>query len=208
VIYGMTESPFITAAPNITADEAHPDRLASCGVPYGDVRVEVRGPDGIALPAGEDGEIFVTGSLLMDGYYDQPEMTAEALVDGWLRTGDIGHLDEDGYLYLVDRAKDMIITSVGASNVYCRPVEDVLVSHPQVRAAAVVGKPDPLYGEWPHAFVVLTPDATVTAEELIAYALADLNPIWMPRSIDFVDELPLTGGGKVDKKQLRARLAG
>ncbi len=207
IVYGMSESPFISALPNLDHDPAHPERLASCGIPYGDVRVEIRDAGGAVLPAGEVGEVWVTGSLLMRGYWGMPELTAETLVDGWLRTGDVGRLDADGYLYLFDRVKDMIVTGLSSTNVFCRPVEDALAAHPQVQAAAVIGVPHELEGEAVHAYVVTTPDATVTAEELIALVSAELNAMWAPQTVGFVDAFPLTEFGKVDKKALRARYA-
>ncbi|MEV4414687.1 AMP-binding protein [Catellatospora sp. NPDC049609] len=207
IVYGMSESPFISALPNLDHDPAHPERLASCGIPYGDVRVEIRGADGTVLPPGEVGEVWVTGSLLMRGYWGMPELTAETLVGGWLRTGDVGRLDADGYLFLLDRAKDMIVTGLSSTNVFCRPVEDVLATHPQVQAAAVIGVPHELHGEAVHAYVVAAPDATVTAEELIALAAGELNAMWAPETVEFVDAFPLTEFGKVDKKALRERHA-
>jgi acyl-CoA synthetase (AMP-forming)/AMP-acid ligase II len=203
VVYGMSESPFISALPNLTYDPAAPDRLASCGVPYGDVKVEIRGEDGATVPVGEVGEVYISGSLQMAGYWGRPDLTAETIVDGWVRTGDAGRVDEEGYLYLVDRIKDMVVTGIGSTNVYCRPIEDTLASHPQVRGAAIIGVPDQQMGEVPHAFVITTPGAIVTAEELRAYAVTQLNAHYSPRSVDFVDAFPLTGSGKVDKKALR-----
>jgi acyl-CoA synthetase (AMP-forming)/AMP-acid ligase II len=154
-----------------------------------------------------DGEIWVAGGLNFAGYWGEPELTAETLVDGWVRTQDIGHLDEDGFLYIVDRRTDMIITRRRAWNVYCRPIEDVLAAHPQVRAAAVIGAPDPVDGEVVHAYVVPVRDATVTGEELAATVGAELNDLWQPRTVEFLDALPLTRANKIDKKALRARYA-
>ena len=142
---------------------------------------------------------------MMDGYHGQPELTAETIVDGWLRTGDIGRLDADGYLFLVDRAKDMIITGYGSTNIYSRPVEDALAAHPQVRAAAVIGVPADDTGEAVHAYVVAEPGADITAEEVRDFVIGELNEMWAPRTVAFVDALPLTAMGKVDKKALRAR---
>ncbi|HEY0699627.1 MAG TPA: AMP-dependent synthetase, partial [Micromonospora sp.] len=115
-----------------------------------------------------------------------------------------GRLDADGYIYLVDRIKDMVITGPGSSNIYCRPIEDVLAAHPQVRAAAIVGVPDDALGEKAYAFVVPVPGATVTGEELRDYCIAELHVRWSPREVEFVEELPLTQVGTVDKKALRA----
>ena len=207
VVYGLAESVVTTALPGLTDDPAHPDRIRSAGTPYGDVRVEIRDEDGNPAPAGVDGEIWVSSGLNFAGYWDEPELTASTLVDGWVRTQDIGHLDEDGFLYIVDRRTDMIITRRTAWNVYSRPIEDVLAAHPQVRAAAVIGVPDPVDGEVVHAYVVPAPAATVTGEELAATVGTELNEMWQPRTVEFVDALPLTRANKIDKKALRARYA-
>ncbi len=203
IVYGMSESPFITAMPDVQIDPEHPERLASCGQPYPSMQIEIRGPELEPLPTGEVGEIWVSGPLIMRGYWGEPELTAETLVDGWLRTGDVGKVDADGYLYIVDRTKDMIVTGYGSANIFCGPIEDALASHPQVRAAAVIGVPHPDWGEAVHAYVITTPGASVTTEQLRKLAAAALNDQWSPRGIDFIDEFPLTVSGKVDKKALR-----
>jgi acyl-CoA synthetase (AMP-forming)/AMP-acid ligase II len=208
VVYGMSECPMITAATGVRVDPTRPELLASCGSAYGDVRLQVRDPDGAVLAAGAVGEIWVSGALMMSEYLGAPELTAETLVDGWLRTGDVGRMDAQGRLYIVDRAKDMIITGTGAVNVYSRMVEDVLLSHPDVRAAAVVGIPDESVGEVVHAFVVTGPGADLSGDQVRAHALTQLSPIWAPRVVHFLEALPLTGSGKVDKKRLRAEHAG
>ncbi|MEU7825120.1 AMP-binding protein [Catellatospora sp. NPDC049133] len=207
IVYGMSESPFISALPGLDHDPAHPERLSSCGIPYGDVRVQIRDEDGQVLPPGAVGEVWITGSLLMRGYWGMPELTAQTLVDGWLRTGDVGRLDDDGYLYLLDRVKDMIVTGLSSTNVFCRPVEDALAAHPEVQAAAVIGVPHELEGEAVHAYVVRTPDGTVTGAELIRLATAELNAMWAPQQVEFIEAFPLTEFGKVDKKALRERYA-
>jgi len=205
IAYGMTESPMITVMPNVAPDPAHPQRLASAGQPFGDTRIEIRDATGAALPAGETGDIWVSSSLNMVEYFGQPQLTAQTLVDGFLRTGDIGRLDDDGYLYIVDREKDMIITGIGSTNVFCKPIEDVLLAHPQIRAAAVLGVPDPDFGERVHAEIVTAPGVTLTLDEVRAHVLTQLNERWTPTSADMIDELPLTTSGKVDKKALRER---
>ncbi|MBB5872579.1 acyl-CoA synthetase (AMP-forming)/AMP-acid ligase II [Allocatelliglobosispora scoriae] len=205
VVYGMSESPFIAALPDLNVDPAHPERLASCGVPYGDIRVEIRDADGKVVEPGQVGEIWIAGSLLMAGYWGMPELTAETIVDGWLRTGDAGKVDEYGYLYVVDRYKDMIVTGLSSTNVFCRPVEDVMAAHPEVRAAAVIGVPHPDMGESIYAYVVTTPGATVTGAELRAMVAAEFNDVWAPREVEFIDEFPYTDSGKVDKRALRDR---
>ncbi|MFE9427377.1 AMP-binding protein [Kitasatospora sp. NPDC006697] len=207
VVYGLSEAAFVSEYPGAAPDPAHPERIASCGLPFRDSRIEIRDGDGKPLPAGEVGEIWVAGSLVMTGYWDDPELTRETLVDGWLNTGDLGRLAPDGYLYVVDRAKDMIVTGRGAANVFSRVVEDALTSHPEVRAAAVIGVPDEELGEAVYAYVVRAPGAGVGAEELRALVAGQLREYFAPAVVEFTDGLPVTGMGKVDKKALRARHA-
>ncbi len=187
--------------PGLTEDPLHPERLASAGTPYGDVRIEIRDDDGKVVPTGQTGEVWVQSKLTFAGYLGKPELTAETLVDGWLRTRDLGFADEDGYLFLVDRVHDMIVTTRRNWAIFCQPIEDVLATHPAVRTAAVIGVPDPVVGEAVHAFVVTrTP---VPAAELQQLVTETLNEMWTPASIDFVNELPLTRIAKVDKVALR-----
>ncbi|MFG1803597.1 AMP-binding protein [Micromonospora carbonacea] len=207
IVYGLSEAVVITAQPGLTEDPEHPERLRSCGKPYGDVAVQIRDADGAVLPAGVDGEVWVRTKLSFAGYHGQPELTAETLVDGWVRTRDVGHLDADGYLYLVDRLADRILTRQRSWPIYSRPIEDVLAGHPQVRAAAVIGVPDEVAGELPYAYVVATPGATVTGAELIDLVTAELSETWAPGAVEFVDALPLNRSAKVDKLALRARYA-
>ncbi|MFC4859394.1 AMP-binding protein [Actinophytocola glycyrrhizae] len=204
IVYGLSESVVITALPGLTDDPEHPRRIRSAGTLYADARLEIRDEDGRPVPTGVDGEIWTTGRLTFAGYWGQPELTAETIVDGWVRTRDIGHLDSDGFLYIVDRATDMIITHRRSWNIYSRPIEDVLAAHPQVRAAAVIGVPDPAIGEVVHAYVVPVDGATVTGDELSAMVAEELNDMWQPRTVEFVDALPLTRANKIDKKALRA----
>jgi acyl-CoA synthetase (AMP-forming)/AMP-acid ligase II len=203
LVYGLSEVPLITDLPFLDHDPEHPERLSSCGKPFADIRIEIRDEKGNSLPVGHDGEVWIAGSLNMAGYWQQPDLTDTTIVDGWVRTGDVGHLDADGYLYLVDRVSDMIVTTSAALNIYARPIEDTLVTHPQVRAAAVIGVPDDVFGEVAHAFVVATPGAGVTAEQLRDMVQVKLNDLYTPRGIEFVDALPITPIGKVDKKALR-----
>ncbi|SBT39722.1 class I adenylate-forming enzyme family protein [Micromonospora auratinigra] len=207
IVYGLSEAVVICALPGLTDDPEHPERLRSCGRPYGDVTVQIRDPEGRVLPAGEDGEVWARTKLSFAGYHGQPELTAETLVDGWVRTRDIGHLDADGYLYLVDRLSDRILTRQRSWPIYSRPIEDVLAAHPEVRAAAVIGVPDPVAGELPHAYVVPAPGASVTGDELIALVTRELSDTWAPGAVEFVDALPLNRSAKVDKRALRARYA-
>jgi long-chain acyl-CoA synthetase len=195
--YGCTETSAL-----ISSQPPEARRLGSVGKPLPGIEVRIELPDGNAATAGEDGEICVAGATLMQGYWRSPEATAAAVRDGWLHTGDIGHLDDDGYLYVVDRIKDLIIR--GGFNVYPRDVEDVLLSHPAVAAAAVVGRPDPKLGEEVVAFVQLCAEAT--AEELIAFGKENLGAYKYPREVRIVPAIPLTSVMKTDRKALRAQL--
>ena len=181
----------------------HPERLASCGTPCVGTQVRLLDEQGQEVPDGEVGEICVRGPLVMKGYWNKPEETAQALRNGWLYTGDMARRDADGFLYIVDRSKDMIIS--GGFNVYPREVEDALSQHPAVASAAVVGVPDAKWGEAVRALVVLRAGATVAAEELIALVRERKGAVYAPKAIDFVDALPTTGLGKLDKKAIRAR---
>jgi fatty-acyl-CoA synthase len=201
IVYGLSEAVVVTALPGLTEDPLHPERLASAGTPYGDVRVEIRDDDGKVLPAGQTGEVWVQSKLTFAGYLGKPELTASTLVDGWLRTRDLGYVAEDGYLFLVDRVHDMIVTTRRNWAIFCRPIEDVLATHPAVRAAAVIGVPDPVVGEAVHAFVVTR--SPVPAAELQQLVTDTLNEMWSPAAIDVVDSLPLTRIAKVDKVALR-----
>jgi fatty-acyl-CoA synthase len=205
IVYAMSESPGITELNNVSHDPAHPERLRSAGLPYGDVRVEVRDAQGRVLRPGRTGEIWVSSVLVTDGYWGEPELTRRTLVDGWLRTGDLGYKDADGYLYVVDRADDMILTGLGSTNVYTRPIEDALMAHPAVRAAAVIGVPHDRLGQAPYAYVVLAEGAQVTGEDLRARVAAALNDTWTPVGVEFVPSLPLVAMGKADKQALRER---
>lgn len=205
--YGQSEA--MGSIATLRADEhmaggqlASDERLASVGRPNPLVRVEIMDDAGNILPRGQTGEICVRGDLIMKGYYKAPDKTAEAIVDGWLHTGDIGHIDAHGYLHLTDRKKDMIIT--GGFNVYPAMVEQVIWSHPAVQDCAVIGVPDPKWGEAVKAVVELNPGQSVTADEIIALCKAQLGSVMAPKSIDFVPSLPRSPVGKVLKKDLRA----
>jgi long-chain acyl-CoA synthetase len=198
--YGATESSAL-----ISAQPADDRRLGSVGKPVPRVEVRIEGPDGEPLPPGQDGEICVRGPVVMTGYWNAPEATAETLRGGWLHTGDIGHLDDEGWLYVVDRLKDLIIRN--GFNVYPRDVEDVLLAHPAVTAAAVVGRPDPEVGEEVVAFVQLAPGATASPEELVGYCKEHLSATKYPREVRLVDAVPLTSVLKTDRKALRRQVA-
>jgi long-chain acyl-CoA synthetase len=195
--YGCTESSAL-----VSTQPANERRLGSVGRPVPGVEVRIEPAEGGTAEAGQDGEICVRGATLMQGYWNSPEATAFAVRDGWLHTGDIGHLDSDGWLYVVDRLKDLIIRN--GFNVYPRDVEDVLLAHPAVSAAAVVGRPDPKVGEEVVAFVQLS--AAVTPEELVAFSKERLGAHKYPREVRVVDAVPLTSVMKTDRKALRALL--
>jgi len=197
--YGCTESAAIIATSPL--GRARP---GSVGLPAPGVQVRIERQDGSEASPGEDGEICVRGAVLMSGYWNAPEETAKTLRGGYLHTGDVGRLDPDGYLHIVDRIKDLIIR--GGYNVYPRDVEDVLVEHPAVVAAAVVGKPDLTYGEEVVAFVQLVPGSAVSPEELVAHAKRHLSAVKYPREVRIVDAIPLTSVLKTDRKRLRAQL--
>ncbi|MEZ5217828.1 MAG: AMP-binding protein [Ilumatobacteraceae bacterium] len=209
-IYGQGETPMtITAlskADHADRDDPHwSDRLQSVGFPRTDVEVRVVDDDGTELPVGETGEVVVRGGVVMAGYWDQPEATAEAIRDGWLYTGDVGSFDAEGCLTLRDRSKDLIIS--GGMNIYPREVEETLLHHPGVRAAAVVGRPDPEWGEAVFAFVVAAdPAAPPSIDELDRTCLEHIARFKRPKDYRFVESLPTNNYGKVVKRELRDRL--
>jgi fatty-acyl-CoA synthase len=166
-------------------------------------RVAVLDEEGRLAPDGTPGELCIQGPTVMEGYWKQPELTAATLAGGWLHTGDLGIRDEDGFFYIVDRKKDMIVS--GGFNVFPREVEDVLARHEAVSAVAVIGVPDDKWGEAVKALVVLRPGGRAEAEELIALVREHKGPIYAPKSVEFIDALPMTPVGKADKKVLRAR---
>jgi long-chain acyl-CoA synthetase len=208
-IYGQGESPMtITALSRAHhADRAHPRRaarLASVGVPHSAVEVRVVGADGLSLPAGAPGEVIVRGAPVMAGYWGNAAATAEALRDGWLWTGDVGALDDDGFLSLLDRSKDVIIS--GGANIYPREVEEALLHDPGVQEACVVGRSHPEWGEEVVAFVVPRPGAVVDEAALDRACLSRIARFKRPRHYRFVDALPKSNYGKVLKRELRAML--
>jgi long-chain acyl-CoA synthetase len=179
-----------------------PRKIGSIGIPTRAQEVVILDERGRVAPAGERGEVCVRGPNVMQGYYNRPDATAEALRDGWLHTGDVGYRDSDGFCFLVDRKKDMIIR--GGENIYPREIEDVLLEHPTVQAAAVIGRPDEIRGEEVHAVVVLEPgSALADVEEHCRERLAGFK---VPSTWQVVDELPKTSTGKIDKKPLREQL--
>ena len=204
--YGQTECPASIAylpphAHFKNGKIASDDRLSSVGLPNPLVRVEILDDANQMLAQGETGEICVRGDLVMKGYYKAPDKTAETIIDGWLHTGDIGHIDGEGYLHITDRKKDMIIS--GGFNVYPSEVEQVLWAHPAIQDCAVIGVPDAQWGEAVKAVVELNAGQNVTAEELIALCKDKLGSVKSPKSVDFIDSLPRSPVGKVLKKDLR-----
>lgn len=201
--YGQTESTALgTVLWKRDHDPAIPGRLTSCGKPVACVRLQLRDDDGAQVARGEIGEICLQGPSVMDGYWHQPELTAETLRGGWLHTGDMATCGDDGFLTIIDRKKDMVVS--GGLNVFPREIEDVLSAHPAVATAAVIGVPDDTWGEAVKAIVVLRPDADVSADELIAVVRERKGPVYAPKSVDFVDAIALTPLGKADKRALRA----
>jgi long-chain acyl-CoA synthetase len=183
--------------------ESDDPRLGSAGRIRTDVEVRVVDENDEELPTGQEGEIVVRGDVVMLGYWDNPEATAETLRGGWLHTGDVGAFDEHGYLYILDRSKDMVVS--GGNNVYPREVEEVIITHPAVANVVVIGIPDDYWGEAVHAVVVLEPGATATPEEIIAHCGDHLAGYKKPKGVDFVDELPVSAYGKILRREVREK---
>ena len=207
-LYGQAESPMTITY--LSHDDhvldGNPDqmkRLASAGIPRTNVEVKIVDADDNERPPGEMGEIVTRSDLVMRGYWRDPEATAETLRNGWLHTGDMGYIDESGYLFLLDRSKDLIIS--GGENVYPREIEEVIVQHPAVREVAVIGVPDPVWGESIKAVVSLVPEGKVTERELIDFCTNHIARYKRPKSIDFVGQLPKNNYGKIVKRELRAK---
>lgn len=163
--------------------------------------VRIVGPDDVELPRGEVGEIVARGDHLMTGYWNKEAETADALRGGWMHTGDAGYMNDDGYVFVADRIKDMVIT--GGENVYSVEVENALAKHPAVAQVAVIGVPDEEWGERVHAVVVLAAGAAVTGDELRGFAREYIANYKLPRSVAFVEALPVSGAGKILKRDLR-----
>ena len=204
--YGQTEATasltMLTHTDHERALAGKPELLLSAGRPLAGTQIRIVDAHGRALPAGEIGEIVVRGPQLMQGYWNKPAETAAAFLDGWLCTGDVGRLDAEGYLYICDRAKDVIIS--GGENVYPREVENVLFAHPSIADAAVIGIPDVTYGETVMAVVVLKAGADLSTDDLVTHCRRQLGGYKLPRRVEFVTSLPRNPSGKVLKKELRA----
>lgn len=195
--YGLTET-----SPVVTFN--HLDRVrkpGSVGTAVWGVEVKVVDFDGNEVPRGEEGEVVCRGHCVLRGYYNNPQATEEAMRGGWFHTGDIGKMDEDGYLYIVDRVKDMIIR--GGFNVYPREIEEVLMTHPAVSLSAVLGVPDDEHGEEIKAYIIRKEGAAATEDEIIAWSREQLAAYKYPRVVEFRDSLPMTATGKILKKDLR-----
>jgi long-chain acyl-CoA synthetase len=196
--YGLTESSSLTTVlPACDAVRKAP----SVGLPVSGVRVKTIGADGAETPPGEAGELLIKGPNIVQGYFNKPEATQKSIVDGWLHTGDVARIDDEGYVFIVDRLKDMIVR--GGENIYSIEVESVLNSHPQVLESAVVPEPHPIFGEVVRAFVVLRPETRATPEEIIEFCKRNMADYKVPAGVVFLEELPRNPGGKVVKNRLR-----
>jgi long-chain acyl-CoA synthetase len=197
--YGCTEATAV-----MTVNRSDHRKPGSVGTPIPGEEVRVVDEDDTEVPRGETGEVVGRGPNVMKGYWRQPEETAAVLRGGWLHTGDIGRMDDDGFLFIVERMKDLIIR--GGLNIYPRDVEDALTEHPAVAMAGVVGMPDETYGEEAVAFVVRAPGVEVTEDELLEFLVERIGKPKRPKEVRFVDSIPLTPVGKVNRKELRSQL--
>jgi fatty-acyl-CoA synthase len=202
-LYGQTECYPVSVLRKADHDPRQPELFESCGFPVGCCEVRILDDHDCDVPVGTPGEICVRAPHVMAGYWRRPEQTAETLKNGWLHTGDIARADERGYLFILDRKKDMIIS--GGFNIYPREVEDVLSTHADVAMAAVLGVPDPKWGEAVTAVIVPRTGAKPAAAELIDLVKRLKGPAHAPKHVEFVDALPMTSVGKIDKKALKAK---
>ncbi len=202
--YGQAEAPMtVTTLRKADHDVNDLERLSSCGRPSPWLVVELLDAENSPVPDGQPGEICVRGPIVMDGYRDSPELNAEVFSGGWLHTGDVAIRDADGFLRIVDRTKDMIVS--GGFNIYPRDIEDALALHPAVAQSAVIGVPHPTWGEAVKALVVLRAGHTASAEDLIALVTDRKGRFQAPKAVEFIAAIPSTAVGKPDKKALRAR---
>lgn len=203
--YGMTELSCMVlglqASDHQRALNGEAHLLRSCGRPLPGAELKVVDDNGIEVASGETGELLIRSSTAMMGYWNQPDKTSETLVDGWLRTGDAGYADDEGFFYIRDRVKDMIVS--GGENIYPAEIENVLFSHPGIQDVAVIAVPDEKFGEAALAVCVLKPDATATSAELIAFCQERLASYKTPRRYDFVQEIPRNPSGKILKRVMR-----
>lgn len=199
--YGLTEtSPCATMLPPHRAL----DKIGSSGIKHFFTDVKIIDAAGEEVAPGEIGEIVVKGPNVIREYWRRPEATAEAFIDGWFRTGDLGRFDDEGYIFISDRLKDMIIS--GGENIYSAEVESVIMEIPEIAAVALIGAPDPKWGEVPHAYVQLQPGAEITDDDIIAHVTGRLAKYKIPKRIVFVDEFPRTASGKIRKADLRKQV--
>jgi fatty-acyl-CoA synthase len=203
-LYGQTECYPVAVLRKADHDRNAPELALSCGFPVDGCEVKILDDADQEVAVGEPGEICVRSPYVMAEYWKRPEQTASALRNGWLHTDDIARADERGYIFILDRKKDMIVS--GGFNIYPREVEDVLTNHPGVAMVAVMGVPDEKWGEAVTAFVVARGDLSPTAQELIDLVKQRKGSALAPKRVEFVTSLPLTGVGKIDKKKLRAIL--
>ncbi|HUJ81494.1 MAG TPA: AMP-binding protein, partial [Candidatus Acidoferrales bacterium] len=204
--YGQTEAPMLLTfldqkTISAAANGDHPERLSSCGKATSAVRLAIMDEGGQLLPENQPGEIVARGTLVCGGYYNLPDATAEIRKFGWHHTGDVGYRDPDGYYYIVDRKKDMIIT--GGFNVFSAEVEAGIMALPEVHECAVIGVPDETWGEAVKAIVALHAGASLTEAAVIAHCHAKLGGVKSPKSVEFREEIPKTPAGKIDRKALR-----
>lgn len=200
-LYGLTET---TGAGTCLAPEDHDasrGKLRSCGKPAPGMQVRVVDGEGRAIPPRQVGEIQIRGESVMKGYWNKPDATAKSINDGWFASGDAGYFDEDGYLYIHDRVRDMIVS--GGENIYPAEVENAIYGHPSVADVAVIGVPDETWGEAVKAIVVKKQDTSVTAAEIIAYARERIAGYKLPKSVDFLEALPRNPSGKILRRELR-----
>ena len=207
-LYGQGESPmtitFLSHDDHVlNGDEKQTRRLASAGKPHPNLEIRIVDEDDNERASGAMGEIVTRSDLVMKGYWRDEEATSASLKNGWLHTGDMGYLDDRGYLFIMDRSKDMIIS--GGENIYPREIEEVISTMPGVREVAVIGIPDPKWGEAVHAVVALVPGAELSADEIIGFCRDNIASYKKPKSVEFVDELPKNNYGKIVKKDLRTR---
>jgi len=200
-LYGLTETAGAGTALDGPSHDPARGKLRSCGKPYPGFEIRVQGDDGSSLPQGAVGEIAIKSPTIMKGYWGKPEATAAAIVDGWFLTGDAGYFDEEGYLYIHDRVKDMIVS--GGENIYPAEVENALMGHPAITDAAVIGVPDEKWGEAVKACIVLKPGAAATAEDIVAYCKTRIASYKCPKSVDFIAALPRNPTGKILRRELR-----
>ncbi len=199
--YGMTETSGGVTMLLPSHHIAQGSKLRSAGLPLSVAQVRVIAPDGADVTRGQIGEVSVRAPNVMQGYWKREQETAAVLQDGWLKTGDAGYIDDDGFLFVIDRIKDMVVT--GGENVYCVEVENALATHPAVSACAVIGIPDDQWGESVHAMIVRRPDFEVSLESLVIHCSELIASYKVPRSVSFIDSLPVSGAGKVLKHKLR-----